>query len=100
MTTLNKSARDAMVRYRVHACTDVTGFGLLGHSCLLYTSPLGVLLAALGVQLIHLLGRGGDEHVAVGPLLDLGLQRAGGVVSGHHGDLRGHGLVGLSLIHI
>ena len=32
MTTLNKSARDAMVRYRVHACTDVTGFGLLGHS--------------------------------------------------------------------
>ena len=31
MTTLNKSARDAMVKYRVHACTDVTGFGLLGH---------------------------------------------------------------------
>ena len=31
MTTLNKGARDAMVRYRVHACTDVTGFGLLGH---------------------------------------------------------------------
>ena len=32
MTTLNKGARDAMVRYRVHACTDVTGFGLLGHA--------------------------------------------------------------------
>lgn len=31
MTTLNKAARDAMVRFRVHACTDVTGFGLLGH---------------------------------------------------------------------
>ena len=31
MTTLNKSARDAMVNH-VHACTDVTGFGLLGHS--------------------------------------------------------------------
>ncbi|WP_295762857.1 selenide, water dikinase SelD [uncultured Oscillibacter sp.] len=31
MTTLNKAARDVMVRYRVHACTDVTGFGLLGH---------------------------------------------------------------------
>lgn len=31
MTTLNKSARDCMVRYRVHACTDVTGFGMLGH---------------------------------------------------------------------
>lgn len=33
MTTLNKSARDVMVRHRVHACTDVTGFGLLGHGC-------------------------------------------------------------------
>ena len=33
MTTLNKSARDVMVKYRVHACTDVTGFGLLGHVC-------------------------------------------------------------------
>lgn len=32
MTTLNKSARDVMVKYRVHACTDVTGFGLLGHA--------------------------------------------------------------------
>ena len=32
MTTLNKSARDAMVKYRVHACTDVTGFGMLGHT--------------------------------------------------------------------
>jgi selenide,water dikinase len=33
MTTLNKGARDAMVKYRVHACTDVTGFALLGHGC-------------------------------------------------------------------
>lgn len=31
MTTLNKAARDIMVNYRVHACTDVTGFSLLGH---------------------------------------------------------------------
>lgn len=31
MTTLNKTARDIMVKYRVHACTDVTGFGLMGH---------------------------------------------------------------------
>lgn len=31
MTTLNKNARDVMVRHRVHACTDVTGFGLMGH---------------------------------------------------------------------
>ena len=31
MTTLNKSARDVMVKYDVHACTDVTGFSLMGH---------------------------------------------------------------------
>ena len=31
MTTLNKSARDVMIKYKVHACTDVTGFSLMGH---------------------------------------------------------------------
>ena len=31
MTTLNKGARDCVVNYRVHACTDVTGFSLMGH---------------------------------------------------------------------
>lgn len=32
MSTLNKAARDVMVKYEVHSCTDVTGFSLLGHS--------------------------------------------------------------------
>lgn len=32
MATLNKKARDIMVKYDVHSCTDVTGFGLLGHT--------------------------------------------------------------------
>lgn len=32
MATLNRTARDIMVKYRVHSCTDVTGFALLGHS--------------------------------------------------------------------
>ena len=32
MATLNKAARDIMVQYGVHSCTDVTGFGLMGHS--------------------------------------------------------------------
>ena len=31
MTTLNKNARDVLVNYDVHACTDVTGFSFLGH---------------------------------------------------------------------
>ncbi|MCP1125726.1 selenide, water dikinase SelD [Bacillus sp. 3103sda1] len=32
MTTLNKTAAETMESYNVHACTDVTGFGLLGHA--------------------------------------------------------------------
>jgi selenide,water dikinase len=32
MTTLNKEAAEAMQEVGVHACTDVTGFGLLGHA--------------------------------------------------------------------
>lgn len=32
MATLNRAARDVMVKYPVHSCTDVTGFALLGHS--------------------------------------------------------------------
>lgn len=31
MATLNKAAAEAMVKVGPHACTDVTGFGLLGH---------------------------------------------------------------------
>jgi len=32
MTTLNKEAAEAMQEVGVHACTDITGFGLLGHA--------------------------------------------------------------------
>ena len=32
MTTLNRAACEAMLDYDVHACTDVTGFGLIGHA--------------------------------------------------------------------
>jgi selenide, water dikinase len=32
MTTLNKTAAEVMEKYTVHSCTDVTGFGLLGHA--------------------------------------------------------------------
>ena len=50
MASLNKKAKEVLEKYPVHACTDITGFGLLGHmaematasgvsiSCLLYTS--------------------------------------------------------------
>ena len=32
MRTLNKQAAEIMRVYDVHSCTDVTGFGLLGHA--------------------------------------------------------------------
>jgi selenide,water dikinase len=32
MTTLNRRACEAMLSFDVHGCTDVTGFGLLGHA--------------------------------------------------------------------
>ncbi|MGN0371771.1 MAG: selenide, water dikinase SelD [Enterocloster sp.] len=33
MTALNKYASEIVRRYRVHGCTDVTGFGFLAHLC-------------------------------------------------------------------
>ena len=32
MLTLNRRACEAMLQFEVHGCTDVTGFGLLGHA--------------------------------------------------------------------
>lgn len=33
MATLNKAACEAVLDLEVHGCTDVTGFGLIGHAC-------------------------------------------------------------------
>lgn len=43
MITLNKTAAECMDKFQVHACTDVTGFGLLGH---LYEMAAGSKTAA------------------------------------------------------
>ena len=32
MLTLNRAACEAMLKYDVHGCTDVTGFGMIGHA--------------------------------------------------------------------
>ncbi len=56
MTTLNKRASEILRGYEVHACTDVTGFGLLGHlhemmdgrcSCDIDASQVPVITEAL-----------------------------------------------------
>lgn len=31
MTSLNKKAKEVSEKYHIHACTDVTGFGVIGH---------------------------------------------------------------------
>lgn len=53
MSTLNKTARDAMVKYRVHACTDVTGFGLMGHGLeMAQGSDAALKIDVAGISLI------------------------------------------------
>lgn len=42
MATLNKAAAGIMQEFEVHGCTDVTGFGLLGHACeMVQGGPVG-----------------------------------------------------------
>jgi len=45
MAHLNRTPAEVMRSWRVHACTDVTGFGLLGHLCeMVVESDYGVVL--------------------------------------------------------
>ena len=54
MTTLNRAARDIMVKYRVHACTDVTGFGLMGHLLeMTQGSGTGAVIDVRGIALVE-----------------------------------------------
>lgn len=56
MTTLNRRASEICRNYEIHACTDVTGFGFLGHlhemmdgrcSCRVYAEQVPVIAEAL-----------------------------------------------------
>ena len=50
MAALNKQAVEVMMNYPVHACTDITGFGFLGHlSEMVVGSGCGVRVAASSV---------------------------------------------------
>jgi selenide, water dikinase len=50
MAALNKNSAEVMADYPVHACTDITGFGFLGHlSEMVVGSGCGVRIDALGV---------------------------------------------------
>lgn len=51
MTTLNKTAAELMEQMQtVHACTDVTGFGFLGHACeMIESADIGMRIEAQAV---------------------------------------------------
>ena len=54
MTTLNKEAAEIAAGFSIHACTDVTGFGLLGHAFeMVDGSGLGLRLEASRLPLIE-----------------------------------------------
>lgn len=53
MTTLNREASETMQEVGVHACTDVTGFGLVGHASEMMTaSGIGMVFDAARVPLM------------------------------------------------
>ena len=81
MRTLNRAAAEALLPFgsdQIHACTDVTGFGLIGHAC--------EMARASGVTIAIDAGR-----VPVFPgVADMaGLNRSGGMASNeeHFGEL-------------
>jgi selenide,water dikinase len=53
MQRLNKSAAEVFSRFPVSACTDVTGFGLLGHACEMATdNTVGALIDSKLVPIV------------------------------------------------
>jgi selenide,water dikinase len=53
MATLNRDAAQIMEKYPVHACTDITGFGLLGHVAeMIIDSPFAIRLISNNIPII------------------------------------------------
>jgi selenide,water dikinase len=53
MITLNRKASELMMEVDVHACTDVTGFGLLGHACeMIEGTDVGMVIHSSSVPLL------------------------------------------------
>jgi len=50
MAALNKEASEAMLEFGVRGCTDITGFGFLGHACeMVQQSHVGIRIEAASV---------------------------------------------------
>ena len=53
MATTNRKAAEIMAKYEVHACTDITGFGLLGHIAeMVEGQDLGITLRASEIPIL------------------------------------------------
>jgi selenide, water dikinase len=53
MATLNDKASEIMMEFNVHACTDVTGFGLLGHACeMVQSSGVGAVFDSSAIPVL------------------------------------------------
>jgi len=71
MIALNREASEAMIEAGARACTDVTGFGLLGHACeMVQDSGVGMKIDPEAVPLLP----GVREFVSMG-LVPAGTQR-------------------------
>jgi selenide,water dikinase len=63
MTALNRKAAEVMKGFQVHACTDVTGFGLLGHlSEMLSDDAIGIRVFVDAVPILP----GTEEYAGMG----------------------------------
>lgn len=63
MTTLNKQASEICRRHEVHACTDVTGFGFLGHLHEMLDGRLSCKIQLEAIPLIEEALRHADEFL-------------------------------------
>jgi selenide, water dikinase len=53
MAALNRKAAEVMRGFKVHACTDVTGFGLLGHLCeMLGQDKIGIRISLDAIPIL------------------------------------------------
>ena len=66
MQLLNKYAIEIAQKYRIHSCTDVTGFGFLGHLNEMVTSEYSILVDAGKVPYIQEAQRLAAEYLITG----------------------------------
>jgi selenide,water dikinase len=65
MLTLNRRACEAMLALEVHGCTDVTGFGLIGHAReMALASGVTIEIEAAGVRFLP----GAEEYARLGAI--------------------------------